>query len=238
MGKIDSLYNKSYYCSIIMLAFTLICFFILTLSYCLLNDLKVEENNPNKNLTGIYSFSFYNSSPSNPEYYESIPNLGYTGKPIYDCYRGECHYYREYECEKEVCTTDAYGDNECETITTICKSYPSSFQYKSSTQCKDNNGKFCDSCYEMEGYTYQKCSCSHVDSDYYSSSFYCKADNLIFNWKNYYYKKSVVQFNYLDNAVPSNKACPDNTRLCGILDEHRNKLCIEKKYPCPINYVT
>ena len=95
MEEIDSMYNKTYYCSIIMFAFTLICFFILTLNYCLLDNLNIEENNPNINLTGIYSFSFDYSSPYNPEYYESIPNLGYTGKPIYDCYRGECHYYKE-----------------------------------------------------------------------------------------------------------------------------------------------
>ena len=83
-----------------------------------------------------------------------------------------------------------------------------------------------------------KSSCSHVDSDYYSSSFYCKADNLILNWKNYYCKKSIIQFNYLDNAVPSNEDCPYNTRSCGILDEYGNKLCIAKGYSCPINYVT
>ena len=113
-------------------------------------------------------------------------------------------------------------------VKTICKSSPSDFQYKSSTQCKDNNGKFCDSCKAREGYTYQKCSCSHVDSDYYSSSFYCKADNLILNWKNYYCKKGTIKFNYLNNAVPSNKECPQNTKSCGILDELGNKLCIKK----------
>ena len=138
----------------------------------------------------------------------------------------------------QVCRTDEYGDHECEMVKTICKSSPSDFQYKSSTQCKDNNGKFCDSCKAREGYTYQKCSCSHVDSDYYSSSFYCKADNLILNWKNYYCKKGTIKFNYLNNAVPSNKECPQNTKSCGILDELGNKLCIKKNYACPINYVT
>ena len=110
-------------------------------------------------------------------------------------------------------------------VKTICKSSPSYFQYESSTQCKDNNGKFCDSCKAREGYTYQKCSCSHVDSDYYSFSFY-------------YCKKGTIRFNYLNNAVPSNKEYPQNTKSCGILDELGNKLCIKKNNPCPINYVT
>ena len=127
---------------------------------------------------------------------------------------------------------------ECETKENICKSSSSSFQYKSSTQCKDNNGNFCDSCEEKKDYTYEKCSCSHVESDYYSSSFYCNADNLILNWKNYYCTKTITKFNYLDNVVPSNEDCPYDTRSCGILDEYGNILCIRKKYPCPINYVT
>lgn len=196
------------YCSV---DFTIINFLILTLNYGLIYNLNIEENNPN-NISTLYSFSFVNHSSYNPEYYESIPNLGYTGRPIYDCYRGECHYYREYQCEKWVCKNDD-GDNECEWVTTTCKSSLSEIQYKSSTQCKDTNAKFCNSCDNRKDYSNEKCSCSHVDSDYYSPSFYCNADNLILKWKNYYYKNNSGNFNYLDNAVPSNQNCPSRTRI-------------------------
>ena len=226
-------YSIIYYFSIIMFIFSLICFFINTLHYYLINNLEIEENNPAK-MQALYDFSFDYSSTKNPEYYQKLPNLGYTGKPIYDCYSGKCQYYQEYECEKEVCDSEGY----CTYKTTTCKRYTYSFQYKSSLQCRDNKGKYCDICPEKKDYTLEKCSCSHTYSDYHSSSYYCTADNLILNWKNYYYYNSTRYFNYLEDAVPSSEDCPSRKRQCGILDELGNKLCISESSACPINYIT
>jgi len=228
-----SKYSIIYYFSIIIFIFAIISLFIKSLHYCLLFSLNVEKYNP-AIMPALYKFSFVYSYTKNPEYYEALPNLGYTGKPIYNCYIGECHYYEEHECEVESCDSDGY----CTTETTTCKTYYSSFQYKSSLQCRDNDGKYCDKCSEKKDYIFEKCTCSHTDSDYYSSSFYCTADNLVLNWKNYYYDNSSGFFNYLKDVVPSNKDCPPDKKQCGILDELGNKLCVDKSFWCPINYIT
>ena len=100
-------------------------------------------------------------------------------------------------------------------------------------QCRDNKGK-----YSEKDYIFEKYSCSHTYSDYYSSSYYCTADNMILNWKNYYYDHSTGYINYLKDVVPSNEDCPHDMKECGILDELGNKLCISESSPCPINYIT
>ena len=228
-------YSIIYYFSIILLIFGLISLFINILHYCLLLSSNAEENNQ-AIMPVLYSFSFDYSSTKNPEYYERLPNLGYTGKPIYDCYIGKCQYYQEYECEEESCDPDS---GHCTYRTTTCKRYTSSFQYKSSLQCRDNKGKYCDKCSEMKDYTLEKCSCSHSYSDDdYLSSYYCTADNVILNWKNYYYDNSTGYISYLKDVVPSNKECQNDMKQCGILDELGNKLCVTKSFWCPINYIT
>ena len=117
--------------SIFILAFWILSFFFSTLKYYLTfyKTQKFEENDPFIDLSGIQSFSFLNKAENNPEYNSTISNLGYTGELIFDCYQGRCLYYREYECKVEVCDSD---DSNCHYEDSICKEYPSYFEYDSS----------------------------------------------------------------------------------------------------------
>ena len=76
-------YSIIYYFSIIMFIFSLICFFIYTLHCYLISNLKIEENNP-AIMPTLYKFSFDHSSIKNPEYDNTLPNLGYTGEIIHN----------------------------------------------------------------------------------------------------------------------------------------------------------
>ena len=83
--------------SITALILWLTIFFLSTLKYCLYiyKIGKFEENEPFIDLSGIQSFSFDKTTLNNPEYKSSIPNLGYTGDLIFDCYEGKCTYYKK-----------------------------------------------------------------------------------------------------------------------------------------------
>ena len=237
--------QKVFWTFIIIFVFTIVSLFISTLNYCLcIYKLKSELNDPNIDLSGIGGFRFdYSSTPYNPEYNPNMA-LGYTGKPIFDCYKGECSYYNEYSCEKEKCTYDEDGYKEdCETITSTCTQTTYEIKYSNSKSCRNTNGKSCDSssCNKNIDYKSKECFCFRdKDSEEYSPSYSCNADNVIFNWKNNYYYKYILDrgFNYLNNAVPSNQNCPKGMRQCGILDEFGNKLCLPSNFLCPINNVT
>ena len=235
-GTISKHYLIAFIIYIIILILWLITFFLSTLSYCLYiyKIKKFEENDPFIDLSGIQSFSFVKTDSNNPEYNSSVPNLGYTGELIFDCYKGLCTYYHEYPCEKEHCG----GDDGCYTIHTTCKSYPDFFEYDSSKLCRNTDGNKCNACKNNKGYSYINCSCSHIkDTNYYSSTYSCYADN----WKNLNFKRknqTFSNFDYSNNAVPSNENCPSNMHQCGILDELGNKLCYPKGINCPINYIT
>ena len=225
--------------SIIILVFWIISFFLSELKYYLYiyKIKKLEENDPFIDLSGIQSFSFDKTDSNNPEYNSQVPNLGYTGELIFDCYKGSCKYYREYQCEIE-----CDEDESCFTKTTTCESYPNYFEYDSSNLCRNTDGEKCNACPKYKNHTYIKCSCSHSNNtNYYSNGFSCYADNIIYNWKNLTYNRknqTFSNFNYSKNAVPSNENCPSNMHQCGILDEFGNKLCYPIGKNCPINYIT
>lgn len=42
---------------------------------------------------------------------------------------------------------------------------------------------------------------------------------------------------YLNSAVLPGEDCPVNTKLCGILDNNGNKLCLSEEEECPINKI-
>ena len=225
MDDTDSkFYLPAFFISICILIFWIIAFFLSTLKYCLyIYKIKFEENDPYIDLSGIQSFSFVNSTPYNVEYNPYVPNLGYTGDLVFDCYKGICNYYSEAQCGTE---------EGC---------YSSFYQHSSSTTCRNTEGKYCNNC-TMENYMYYSCSCTHIkDSNEYSQAYNCYADNIIYNWKNLYYNRknqTNSKFNYFNNSVPANSKCPSNMHQCGILDEFGNKLCYPTSSKCPINYVT
>jgi hypothetical protein len=235
-------YKRIIYITIILLVFILIAFLFSTLTYFLINKLKLEENDPTIDLSGIIDFSFNYNPSINLEYTENMSNLGFTGNLILDCYKGKCNYKETYKCTKRECRNGEDGV-ECTDVESICESYEDFFKYNSSKLCRESNGESCNACDNMTSYTYKKCSCSESkNSKEYSTEYSCYADNIILNWKNYiYYRKNATDsgYNYLNSAFPPDQNCPSGTKQCGILDEHGNKLCYpDNVTECPINYIT
>jgi len=230
----------SFIICIIVLILWIISFTLSTIRYCLYTYKikKLEEHDPFIDLSGVQSFSFSKTASNNPEYNSVVPNLGYTGELSFDCYKGLCKYHTQYECYVEECG----GDSECTSTKTICHSYPSFYEYDSSKLCRNTNGIQCNACEAIKNHTYVRCSCSHINyTKDYSGSYSCYADNIVYNWKNLTYNRknqTFLNFNYSNNAVPSNEKCPSNMHQCGILDELGNKLCYPIGYTCPINYIT
>jgi len=204
-----------------------------------------EEYDPNIYLSGIKNFSFDYNKPFNPKYYPTISNLGTTGDLIYDCYNGLCKYEEEFDC----ITYECDDDNHCHREKDRCTETVTLIEDDSSNLCRNTNGKSCNACNAEEEYSYRdleykKCSCSREkDTKVYWKHGSCTVDNLIFNWKNYYYNRENAsyydEYSYLNSAVASNETC-DETKYhqCGILDELGNKLCYPNNKKCPINYIT
>lgn len=232
---------KIYKALLVLFVFGIITLTILILKYILfISNSHFEMNNPYIDLSGIKSFSFDYYSTYNPSFNPNNSNLGQTGELILDCYKGNCTYEIEYECQKQNCKYDEYGNKDCETINDKCRNYTSYIEELSSVYCKSTSGRSCQNCRQIKNYTHNICKCTH-DNSYIANSF-CHADNIIYNWKKYYYKRIKAsdgyELNYLNSAVPADQNCPNGTRKCGILDELGNKLCFPDSLPCPINYVT
>ena len=50
---------------------------------------------------------------------------------------------------------------------------------------------------------------------------------------------NTINYTYLENAFLKDEKCPDEkSKYCGIIDDDGNKLCINSKYECPINYIS
>ena len=233
-------YQIAFIISIIILILWIISFFFSTLKYCLYiyKIIKVEENNPFIDLSGIQNFSFVKAPSNEPEYNSQISNLGYTGELIFDCYKGICKYDPKSTSQIKDCENFKF----CYTEKIEDKTYCNYFEHERSKQCRKNYGAKCNSCIKYSGYSYIDCTCSNRSHTNYFSYFdSCNADNIIYNWKNLTYNRNnqtFSNFNYSNNAFPSNEKCPSNMHQCGILDEFGNKLCYPIGYDCPINYIT
>ena len=233
-------YQIAFIISIIILILWIISFFLSTIKYCLYiyKIKKVEENNPFIDLSGIQNFSFVKAPSNEPEYNSQISNLGYTGELIFDCYKGICKYEPKSTSQIKECQNYKY----CYTEKIEDKTYCNFFKYESSKQCRENYVAKCNACYKYYDYSYINCTCSNrSDTNYYSYLDSCYADNIIYNWKNLTYNRNnqtFSNFNYSNNAFPSNEKCPSNMHQCGILDEFGNKLCYPIENECPINYIT
>ena len=237
--------------------FSIIGIIFSTVVFC--SKFKIyEENDPNIYLTGVKSFLFSKKQTHNPEYNPGISNLGYTGKPLFDCYEGLCAYKTSYTCTETVCEEDEENNiRNCYYVEKTCYETAYFAEYSSSSDCRNSNGK---SCYSCSGHA-SSCHCLRKkDDEDFRGHRSCTADNIIFNWKSFYYNRenatngipviySVNNENfgklfiehapsYLDSAVPPNETCPNNKHQCGILDELGNKLCYPLGVDCPINHIT
>ena len=99
----------------------------------------------------------------------------------------------------------------------------------------------CSDVYLSEGFS----GCSFKRNDKYSRDKYCYVYNLIFYWKEKLYRRDKVinenyddSYSYINSAVKANESCPEERKMCGILDNLGNKLCYPSYYVCPINYIT
>ena len=128
----------------------------------------------------------------------------------------------------------------CRSVRYYCYKDVYKFIYDCSNECRTKGQLTCNSCpnrAESEIGT-----CSRNENDDYNSQKSCLADNIIYNWKGYYYDRVnstsfYGELSYLKNAVQANESCPTSMKMCGILDELGNKLCINKTKECPINYI-
>ena len=197
-----------------------------------------EENDPDIIITGLSSIQFLEKK--NPEEYNiSEPNLGSTGKIILDCFSGECNFRESSTCYKTVCKS-SNKKSSCKTEAYECYKDFSKLIYECSNECRTKRGLSCNSC--PNSARSQKGSCSRNENDDYDYQKSCLADNVIYNWKGHYYDgingtSFYGELSYLKNAVQANESCPTSMKMCGILDELGNKLCIPKTKDCPINYI-
>jgi len=240
----DKAVNKVYFLYIIIFSLNLISLIFMTIIYCInaYSFQYLEEDDPNIDLTGISKFTF--DSGDIPEYNPGQPNLGNTGKLFFHCYTGKCTYSQSYSCTIQECTGE--GENrECHDVESTCTTSTTRTEHGCSNECRLTKSSGCGSsyCRGYYGYYYSSSSCSYIDDprtiDLPKS---CNADNIIYNWRNYYYSRSNAttygKHKYLDSAVPANETCPNGTKMCGILDNLGNKLCYNNSEICPINYVS
>lgn len=198
---------------------------------------KFEENDPDIIITGLSSIKFLEKR--NPEeYIISAPNLGSTGKIIFDCFRGQCAFQKLSTCTRTECT-EKNRKTKCRIVNYYCYKDYYKYIYNCSYECRTKEKLTCNSC--PSNATNLTGNCSRKENDDYDTQKSCLADNVIYNWNGFYYDRTNGTINgeitYLKNAVQANESCPSSMKMCGILDELGNKLCIPKADACPINYI-
>jgi hypothetical protein len=108
----------------------------------------------------------------------------------------------------------------CEDVETTCTDYHTFDDHSCSEECRKSKESSCGRSYCSSGnnnYYYDSSKCKHEDDskDYrYPKS--CTADNIIYNWRNYYYDKVNASkygvHTYLDSTVPANETCPQGKK--------------------------
>ena len=225
---------------IILSILTLCCLSNFILQCIIYNKSKnsfgnIDEIYTDINITLMESFNFYDDL--DPLYYPYKSNLGNTGKIKYDCFNGLCTQYFKKTCPKREC--DDKG--KCETIYVDCSIEVDILYRNCSYYCKSNpNSNTCDSCYRFD-FVKNTGTCKEIKDDEYNEAKYCHADNLILNWKGKRYdrtqKEGIEVYTYLNNTVLSNETCSYGKKMCGIIDEFGNKLCLPEENECPLNYI-
>ena len=218
---------------------------------------KYKEFDTNIYTPGIKSFDFTFNNLDKFEYRPDVSNLGYTGPLSFECYEGVCTQfyddgdynddnryidddddYDSYFTYYNFFTSKIQDNLNINNITEV-KSFSSkeSIQYICSESCATIG--YCKKCNNMHSYS---TSCRHIiDTPNYNKEKYCYAYNLIFKWKKYLFTKinntNYKQYSYATNAILPNETCPNNYRICGILDVFGHKLCIKNSISCPINNI-
>ena len=98
-------YTKVYVFIGIILGLSLINFIVFIINHSIVsNKLNYfEENDPDIIITGLSSVQFLEKK-NHEEYKVSEPNLGSTGKIIFDCFRGECQFKELDICYRSECS--------------------------------------------------------------------------------------------------------------------------------------
>ena len=211
-------------------------------------------------ITGLKSFSFIKNSEIIPYKY-GISNLGKTSKLEFSCYLGYCQidkdispiyqtyawYYNFFSSKinnikNEDENSHKNMNNDLKTFYHENNGYDNSYRdildYDCSKDCAINKKKYCYSC--SSKYDETEGLCKYMDNDNYSSSKYCFAKHLILKWKGHLYSHENAtneNTSYINSAVLPDEECPKNQKLCGILDNYGNKLCISNTEDCPINKI-
>ena len=232
-------YTKFYVFIGIILGLSLINFIVFIINYSIVsNKLNYfEENDPDIIITGLSSVAFLEKK-NHEEYKVSEPNLGSTGKIIFDCFRGVCLFKELDICYRSECSGSK--KKTCRSVRYYCYKDVYKFIYDCSNECRTKGQLTCNSCPNQA--ESEIGNCSRNENDDYNSQKSCLADNIIYNWKGYYYDRVnstsfYGELSYLKNAVQANESCPTSMKMCGILDELGNKLCINKTKECPINHI-
>lgn len=213
-----------------------ITLFILLLILYIINNTKlkyIKLEIPEKiYITGIKSFNFIYSSEKVP-YKQTISNLGNTGKLYYDCYQGTCYKNCDYEA------LSLLTSNQNLNLRNLSECNETELNFDCSQDCAINHGTHCNSCYF--NYLSSEGNCTYNESVEYLPGKYCYANNLILKWKGYLYNSEnateYMKYSYLNFSFLPDENCPNNLKMCGILDNEGNKLCLPEKEECPINKI-
>ena len=258
----------------VYLVFMFIFLILNTILFCLMissiaYSLKIErykERDFNIYLPGLKSFNFISSSSKLREYTPSIPNLGYAGPLILDCYEGICREYNDhrnydYDDDDYDYDPDDYTfftqynffssniKNFLNSNLSEIKSFrskpgdndPDGYRDYAIYECSKDcalEGK-CQSCPSEASSKYGKCY--HIKNDFYNKTKYCYASNIIYRWNGLLFTRENMTdfktYSYATNAFSKNEICPGNYKMCGFLDDDKNKLCLPDKAECPANHI-
>ena len=191
---------------------------------------KYKEGRPrDTTIIGLESFNFVQDKEI-PEYPHD--NLGLAGKLILDCYIGTCIKEIYHKKIKTYCDSDDY----CYDVDESWYEYRPTIDHDCSEQCYLFGKKECN-CSSI--YYEEKGSCERKVGDNYVEGKVCYAYNTIYFWRGKKYKiVKTTNYTYLSNARLKEEQCPNGYKDCGIIDPYENKLCIQSKNRCPINYIS
>lgn len=214
--------------TIIVLLFTMALIALIILLTIKKPKLYEDFYVPDIKIEGLESFDFIDDKIT-PDY--PYDNLGLTGKLILDCVSGSCVQEKFIETEYQKCS-----DGSCGVSYEKWTNYITKIDDKCTQQCNDYGIEECNC---PSGYR-EKGTCRRRSDDRYAEGKICNISNAIYFWKGKKYKaKNATNYTYLKNAFLKDEECPNKkSKYCGIIDDDGNKLCINSKYKCPINYIS
>ena len=178
---------------------------------------------------GLESFDFIDEI-SIPEYPHD--NLGVTGNLILDCYKGTCIKDIFHKRYYQYCPDHR---SPCEYVDESYTEHRPYIVRDCSEQCYNFNIDECNCTKEYN----EKGTCRYKIKDEYEEGKICYANNAIYFWKGKLINIiKINEYTYSDNAILKDEECPKDKKYCGIIDNYGNKLCIQSKLKCPINYIS